>query len=51
MDVDIMYEAKMNHGSVNVSVTARTNNLNWAWSLAGYMRMKYGAGYIPRLGI
>ncbi len=38
MDVDIMYEAKMNHDTVNVSVTARTNNLNWVCSLAGHMR-------------
>ena len=46
MDVDIMYEAKMDHDFVNVSVTARTNNLNWVCSSAGHMRVKHGTGYM-----
>ena len=39
MDVDIMYEAKMNHEFVNVSVAARTNNLElgtfFGWTYEG----------------
>ena len=39
MDVDIMYEAKMDHEFVNVSVAARTNNLElgtfFGWTYEG----------------
>ena len=35
MDVDIMYEAKMDHDFVNVSVTARTNNLELGMFFGG----------------
>ena len=39
MDVDIMYEAKMDHDFVKVSVVARTNNLElgtfFGWTYEG----------------
>ena len=35
MDVDIMYEAKMDHDFVNVSMTARTNNLELGMFFGG----------------
>ena len=42
MDVDIMYEAKMDHEFVNVSVAARTNNLElgtfFGWTYEGEKR-------------